>query len=412
MSEAASNSISSTPSAPARAWSIISWGAFLACSWTWCIGMWLPVILLRDFGIWSFAAFAIPNVFGAAAMGVVLQRRGLSEWITTEHAFAARFFSKVTIAFQFFFLLWLSGMGSVTNATWPMVAVLCLCVAAAFIFRGLFNWLRQASVVVWIVSLLVLLWFFASERPSVSRLPQPVLNSNELLWLTPVLVLGFLLCPYLDLTFHRARQTLHGAAGSVAFVLGFSVLFLAMIVGTLGYGVVLLSTHTEPLPMHLPTLIAVHIAIQLAFTMTVHGLGSRAGNEVQSQNLDAKSSAPGGSWLWQSVPAPLILLVVALILLKVTASFEYAGLSAAEIIYRGFMSFYGLIFPAYVWLCMLPLGTTRTPRRVWTFAAAVVLASPFYWMGFIERETIWLVPGVAIVLFAKLIAGGAPRRSA
>jgi membrane protease YdiL (CAAX protease family) len=81
-----------------------------------------------------------------------------------------------------------------------------------------------------------------------------------------------------------------------------------------------------------------------------------------------------------------------------------------EIIYRGFMSFYGLIFPAYVWICMLPLGTTRTARRVWTFAAAVVLASPFYWMGFIERETIWLVPGVAVVLFAKLIAGGAPRR--
>ena len=88
----------------------------------------------------------------------------------------------------------------------------------------------------------------------------------------------------------------------------------------------------------------------------------------------------------------------------------YAGLTATEIIYRGFMSFYGLIFPAYVWLCMLPLGTTRTSRRMWTFAGAIVLASPFYWMGFIERETIWLVPGVAVVLFAKLIAGGAPRR--
>jgi hypothetical protein len=88
----------------------------------------------------------------------------------------------------------------------------------------------------------------------------------------------------------------------------------------------------------------------------------------------------------------------------------YAGLNGAEIIYRGFMAFYGLVFPAYVWLCMLPLGTTRTPRRLWTFAAAVALATPFYWMGFIERETIWLVPGVAIVLFAKLIAGGAPRR--
>ena len=26
----------------------IGWGAYLACSWTWCIGMFLPVLLIRD----------------------------------------------------------------------------------------------------------------------------------------------------------------------------------------------------------------------------------------------------------------------------------------------------------------------------------------------------------------------------
>ena len=29
--------------------------------------------------------------------------------------------------------------------------------------------------------------------------------SGDLLWLAPVIVFGFLLCPYLDLSFHHAR---------------------------------------------------------------------------------------------------------------------------------------------------------------------------------------------------------------
>jgi hypothetical protein len=49
---------------------------------------------------------------------------------------------------------------------------------------------------------------------------------------------------------------------------------------------------------------------------------------------------------------------------------------------------------------------------VLVFALAVALAAPFYWLGFIERLTIWLVPGVAIVLLAKAFAGSAPRRTA
>ena len=30
--------------------SVIGCAIFLACSWTWCIGMWLPVLLWRDYG--------------------------------------------------------------------------------------------------------------------------------------------------------------------------------------------------------------------------------------------------------------------------------------------------------------------------------------------------------------------------
>ena len=47
---------------PARLLSTAGWGIYLSCSWTWCIGMYLPVILLRDFGWPWLLAFAIPNV--------------------------------------------------------------------------------------------------------------------------------------------------------------------------------------------------------------------------------------------------------------------------------------------------------------------------------------------------------------
>jgi hypothetical protein len=224
---------------------------------------------------------------------------------------------------------------------------------------------------------------------------------------TPVLVLGFLMCPYLDLTFHRARQSLPGRAGSAAFVIGFGVMFLAMIVGTLGYGLALLRDHAAPLPTLLPLLLAAHIMMQLMFTITAHRFDEKGRDQDPVTPLQ---------WPRDYSTSPMaaisfsILMLLGFVVVGRSHDMIYAGLTATEIIYRGFMSFYGLIFPAYVWLCMLPLGTTRTSRRVWTFAGAVVLASPFYWMGFIERETIWLVPGVAVVLFAKLIAGGAPRR--
>ena len=46
---------------------------FCACSWTWCIGMYLPVILLRELGWPAVIAFAAPNLVGCAAFGYLLR---------------------------------------------------------------------------------------------------------------------------------------------------------------------------------------------------------------------------------------------------------------------------------------------------------------------------------------------------
>jgi hypothetical protein len=79
------------------------------------------------------------------------------------------------------------------------------------------------------------------------------------------------------------------------------------------------------------------------------------------------------------------------------------GLDAGELIYRLFMSFYGLLFPAYVWICMLPGRRGLTPASLRALILAVVVAAPFFWLGFIADRMIWLVPGVVAVFLARFL---------
>src|SRR5947209_11222754 len=82
------------------------WAFFLACSWTWCIGMFLPVLLVRNWGIWAWIVFAVPNIIGAAAMGLVISSRQQSENILINHRTAIAVFSLITIAFHIYFVYW------------------------------------------------------------------------------------------------------------------------------------------------------------------------------------------------------------------------------------------------------------------------------------------------------------------
>ena len=86
----------------------ILWGAYLACSWTWCIGMFFPVLLMRDFGWAGVIAFAVPNVVGAAAMGWVLRSQESSARFVERHPTALWWFSAVTVWFHIFWIVWVS----------------------------------------------------------------------------------------------------------------------------------------------------------------------------------------------------------------------------------------------------------------------------------------------------------------
>lgn len=374
----------------------VPWAFFLACSWTWCIGMFLPILLVRDFGPWAFLAFAVPNVLGAAAMGWVLDK-GRSQRLVAAHPFALRAFAAVTIAFQTFFGLWLAA-GNDTGPLGPLddlaAASIRAILAFALIIPALGPPRGLTASAVWVASAATLVAFLG-ER-GVPAMPAAAIRPTaELLPLAGVCALGFLLCPYLDPTFHRAAQD--APSPRAAFSLGFCLLFLAMILGTLLYLPRALAADRD-LSTPVAWLAVTHIGLQLAFTIREH---LRAGTALGG------SRDPAGV----SLRTPAFAVGVASVILfhwVGDGTVPRLGLTMGEAAYRAFMVFYGLVFPAYVWLCLIPprgrsfAPPSRSTVRIFTFACGVAL--PFYWMGFMQRQTWWLLPGVAVVLLARPLA--------
>jgi hypothetical protein len=350
--------------------------------------MFLPVLLVRDYGIWG-----------------VVRSSSISARLLGSNIIASRAFSLVTVAFHVLFLLYLGGVAyNVSNPPGPWNAILFVVVAA------LAAWMRTRwlSVVVACASLALFaafLWTNDSGEPWnwLVRSSGEERNAGLLLPIALVSVFGFVLCPYLDPTFHRARQSLGARSARMAFAIGFGVLFAAMILFTLAYSTLYAypGGRLEPVAIMLG-----HMIVQSAFTVGLH---------LRPQLPGMRGGPP---WI---VMRGLVIFAIGAICLD--QLFEAATLQGEprladpefEAAYRMFMGFYGLVFPAYVWLCMIPTRDGNSGidgpigrRKLIVWALAVALAAPAFWMGFIEREEWWLAPGLAVVLLARLlIPGGA-----
>ena len=362
---------------------VVRIGAYLACSWTWVIGMFLPVLLVRDLGVWGWAIFAVPNVVGAAAMGRLVRSPDDSRRMVRDHAAAVRAFAVVTIAFQIFFLGGLLPQ-LVGPAAWAGFGV-ALVAAAVPVWRRFETGVMLAPLV-WLASVGLVA---AALVGGVGTMPAGEPAAGEAAGLAIACAFGFGLCPYLDPTFHRARQ-LAGAAGPAAFGVGFGVFFLVMIAGTLLYAPAWLAGAVGPL-------VALHVVLQATFTVAAH----------RRELPDVAGGGP--AWLGgmgrltvAGLAVGLLLAIDAAVVAAIWPDVRPLGrFTLPELIYRGFLGFYGLFFPAYVWLMIV--GRAAPPaRQDWlVYAAAVALALPFFAVGFLGGPMIWVGVGMVPVLLAK-----------
>ena len=379
----------------------LGWAAYLGASWTWCIGMFLPVLLIRDYGPWAWVIFAVPNVVGAGAMGWVMRSAEQSRRYTLDHASACRLFSFVTIAFQLFFAMWML----------PRLVGPVGFIAAAVIVQSAFTpitnlrWLRVGAAGALLVSVAVaaavmifqpgvLQWPGNPGEPWVRPDHAGVVSMGDLAGLAVVCLVGFLTCPYLDLTFHRARLALDDAGAKVAFGVGFGVLFFSMIVFTFFYAVLIIGLliiwHELFVYATARRLISLHLFLQMTYTVHVHA----AELVRQSKARDDRGVMRGGLSVWLAVGLGVGLAAA----FGNEHGIHFRDRPLGEIGYRTFMSFYGLVFPAYV---LLAIGRPRVSWLAW--AVVTLAAMPFFWLAFIERGMAWGAAGVAVIVIGALI---------
>lgn len=403
---------------PQRGWvAAMLWACYLGSSWTWIIGMLLPTLLVRDLGLWGWLAFAVPNVIGAAAMGFVISRPERSRTLVQKHRRALKLFTDITLAYHLFVWGWVL-MRVAPNAGYALLLLLPLWMLLMRVPAAV-TWVGGG---VWLISLLCMAYATTLEG-SWSQLSWSMqhtrLETMDLLLLIPACVMGFALCPYLDATFHHARQSTDPHTGRLAFVLGFCVVFLSMIIFSLAYAAVLLpllqGESAEAVPAAWHRVLLIHLAVQSLFTMAIH-LRQRA--LLTRRWLGVTWWAIGG--------------LLGLLLVSGDQLVNSLGLSFGEVVYRSFLLMYGLVFPAYVWLCMIPgIGDLRTlwrrghdgseatgQRLIWlghrqvVWAVTCVLCLPMAVMAFVIGQMWWIVPQLVLLVLAKLANEWLPRQQA
>ena len=373
----------------------LGWAFYLACSWTWCIGMFLPVILIRDYGPWGWLVFAIPNILGATVMGYL---KFNSNDLVEKHKTACTIFSIVTILFQIYFIGWISTIVSNGFIITVVTVLLLLCAICSRISN---NQLLSAFII-WTISIICFISVFnliPIEKINLFKNGLLTQGTNALLYLTPICFFGFSLCPYLDLTFHKARLSNTTLNSKIAFTIGFCFLFLILILFTFFYAQPMayvinktpyLLKDQNKIPMAYIYVIVFHMIIQAGFTTILHL--SFIFQKIKKINL---------TYLSLTILSMLIYIVPTILNEQST----FLGISINEIIYRAFMAFYSLIAPVYVFLFMASKNILLNKRNLLIYSGIVLTALPFYAIAFLgtkwNLEILSLI-GLSIVLLSKV----------
>ena len=389
-----------------RIGALVARACFLACSWCWGIGMYLPVFLTRDFGWPGWVVFIVPNTIGAAAVGMLFLRGGSSRATESSHPAAFRWFSIITILFHAYFLALMLGVVASDFGQDPELgsvgALLMVALTIPFAALGRRGW-HIGSIFCFVASCACVVGMLLTSPPGALSLPAAsgAFPLADLAATSPVIVMGFLLCPVLDLTFHRTRREEPGRTGTTAFILGLGVLFPALMIFTLLYSGGIAKGVTS-LYMY------GHMLGQAGFTIAAHlrELFARgffiACDEAEWRDPDRRATRRA-----RDAGAILIVLFAVLVvgMLVWGQPDLHPGYTARRLVYDLFMSFYGLVFPAYVWIVMIPRRSSAGRPRHAAWAVATLLAAPFFWFGAIQQQHLWLPIGVAIPLLTPWVLG-------
>ena len=330
--------------------------------------MFLPVILLHRYGWEGFAMFAIPNVIGCTLFGYIVRTPERSKALAEKYARAMSWFAIVTIAFHAFFIVMMMLMhcenaNPLLTRFLPFGIVIVGGVVALLPSRV---W-PYLALIVWATSLAIGYSLLPIENEISQSRPW-----QDVIWLTPIVTFGFLFCPYLDPTFHRAIQC---SPSKHAFGV-FGITFGAMIGVTCLYHNVILETLTVG--------IGIHLVIQTLFTIGAHFReGARVNNRKNRRRFVCFAFVAG--------------------LIAIEAAHRpHAVEEGLTNDYLRFFVFYGLVFPGLVSTFMATRRAFST-KRVMVFSIVAVASLPFLEWGYIG-ESPWLTVLPAIALLVWLFA--------
>jgi len=349
--------------------SALGWGLFCSASWTWCIGMFLPFVMLERYGWTGFWIFFVPNVLGCAGFGLLQSTdrvRALREQLLP----LCGWFSLVTIAYQAFFAGWM--LPSLTAFAVVIAGLLC-----ARLLRER-SWLWLSVVVAAATAAAIAAHSRASAMPPLQATgSRPIADAIAL---APAVALGFIACPFLDLTFYRARLRSGSRAPFAVFGAAFALTLL---------GIAMWWSDSLRGPVRDGALMALW-SVQLAFTIGAH---AREGSAPLVDALPRPAQLTAMSVRWAALSGLALGWVVRLAPDGISSMGDWA--------YLALLGFYGLAFPFALLL------RNRVPR--WVLIAFIIACSPFYADAFIGGRTGYLwgpIVALAVLWAATTVKHG------
>lgn len=347
-------------------------GFALATSWTWCIGMFAPIVIGQLMGWPGIVAFAIPNILGCALFGY-FRSAEQSRRETRDHATAMSLFTAATVAYQVFFAGWL--WGPVLRDALPTTLELGTSLASGAIFAGAVLLAALPRHIVWVLaaiayplSLLTFAFLPWGDMHAISA--QGEWPAGATLLVLPTVVFGFMLSPNLDLTFHRARQECPEGARPANFAV-FGIAFASMLVLTCCY-------LASPGGLNNPA-VRMHMSLQLALTSALH-LSELRIAAIRPNTRLVLGIAAGSLGLFAALAAP------------------------GRETYLRFLGLYGLLFPAYAALALRAGGPPKRTSLI-ALVIAMVSVTPLLDRSFNEQPSLATPLAVVLPLLAVALFG-------